>query len=111
MQCTFSNLHVHVMEYILTISDYFTKFVVAIPMENKFDSGVAASLFKVMMYFAYRIVYCCHDNIPTRIKTNMCHVVCSFYDVWTAESHHFCLQPKLHLITQNVLMTQTKILL
>ena len=33
--------------YILTISDYFTKWVEAIPTANKFASTVAATLFKV----------------------------------------------------------------
>lgn len=33
--------------YILTISDYFTKFVEAVPLPNKLASGVAAALFKV----------------------------------------------------------------
>ena len=32
---------------ILTISDYFTKYVLAIPMEDKLASGVAAAVFKV----------------------------------------------------------------
>ena len=34
-------------KYILTISDYFTKFVEAFPMESKHAEGVAATLFKV----------------------------------------------------------------
>jgi hypothetical protein len=34
-------------EYILTICDYFTKFVLANPMKNKQASGVAATLYKV----------------------------------------------------------------
>ncbi len=34
-------------KYILTISDYFTKYVFAIPMEDKLASGVAAAIFKV----------------------------------------------------------------
>ena len=33
--------------YILTISDYFSKFVQAFAMESKHASGVAAALFKV----------------------------------------------------------------
>ena len=33
--------------YILTISDYFTKFVEAFAMESKHAEGVAATLFKV----------------------------------------------------------------
>ena len=33
--------------YILTISDYFTKFVTAVPLPNKLASGVADALFKV----------------------------------------------------------------
>ena len=36
-------------KYILTISDYFTKFVEAIPMPNKYASGVANALFKVRL--------------------------------------------------------------
>ena len=34
-------------QYILTVSDYFTKFVEAIPMQSKHAEGVASSLFKV----------------------------------------------------------------
>lgn len=34
--------------YILTITDYFTKFVEAVPMPNKYAVNVAAALFKVM---------------------------------------------------------------
>ena len=34
--------------YIFTISDYFTKFVVAIALPDKFASTVAAALFKVI---------------------------------------------------------------
>ena len=34
-------------QYILTISDYFSEYVLAIPMEDKLASGVAAALFKV----------------------------------------------------------------
>ncbi len=34
-------------KYILTISDYFSKYVLAIPMEDKLASGVSAALFKV----------------------------------------------------------------
>jgi hypothetical protein len=37
----------HGNSYILTISDYFTKFVEAVPLPNKLASGVAAALFKV----------------------------------------------------------------
>ena len=33
--------------YILTLSDYFTKWVEAVPTADKTASGVAASLFKV----------------------------------------------------------------
>ena len=33
--------------YILTVSDYFTKWVEAVPTADKTASGVAASLFKV----------------------------------------------------------------
>ena len=33
--------------YILTISDYFTKFVEAFALESKHAEGVAATLFKV----------------------------------------------------------------
>lgn len=36
--------------YILTIIDYFTKFVEAVPLPNKLASGVAAVLFKVSVY-------------------------------------------------------------
>lgn len=36
--------------YILTISDYFTKFVEGIPLSNKYASGVAAALYKVQLY-------------------------------------------------------------
>ena len=35
------------MQYILTISDYFTKFVQAIPLPDKRSSGVVSVLFKV----------------------------------------------------------------
>lgn len=35
------------LHYILTISDYFTKFVEGIPLPNKFASSVAASVYKV----------------------------------------------------------------
>ncbi len=33
--------------YILTLSDYFTKFVEAVPLPDKTASGVATALFKV----------------------------------------------------------------
>jgi hypothetical protein len=33
--------------YILTISDYFTKYVLAIPTETKYASGVVDALFQV----------------------------------------------------------------
>lgn len=33
--------------YILTITDYFTKFVEAVPMQNRYAVGVAAAIFKV----------------------------------------------------------------
>ena len=36
-----------VSQYILTVSDYFTKFVEAILMQSKHADGVASSLFKV----------------------------------------------------------------
>ena len=36
--------------YILTLSDYFTKWVEAIPTPDKSANGVAASLFKVIVY-------------------------------------------------------------
>ncbi len=36
-------------KYILTISDYFTKFVEAIPLKDKYATTVATSLFKVCL--------------------------------------------------------------
>ena len=36
--------------YILTLRDYFTKWVEAIPTPDKSAKGVAASLFKVIVY-------------------------------------------------------------
>lgn len=35
--------------YILTVTDYFTKFVEAIPMKDKYATGVATVLFKLFM--------------------------------------------------------------
>lgn len=37
--------------YILTISDYFSKFVDAVPLPNKNASGVIQSLYKVIMVY------------------------------------------------------------
>ena len=37
----------HGCRYILTVSDYFTKFVQAFAMESKHATGVANALFKV----------------------------------------------------------------
>ena len=42
--------------YILTISDYFSKFVQAYAMETKHASGVAATLFKVGIQIANQFV-------------------------------------------------------
>ena len=39
--------------FILTISDYFTKFVEAVPLPNKMASGVANALFKVSLQYTY----------------------------------------------------------
>jgi len=39
--------------YILTITDYFTKFVEAIPMKCKYAENVAAALFKVVTCMHY----------------------------------------------------------
>ena len=36
--------------YILTITDYFTKFVEAFPMKNKYAVNVALALFKVTIH-------------------------------------------------------------
>ena len=36
--------------YILTLSDYFTKWVEAVPTPDKSANGVAAALFKVIVY-------------------------------------------------------------
>jgi IS30 family transposase len=35
--------------YILTVGDYFTKFVEVVPMPNKEATGVSAALFKIFM--------------------------------------------------------------
>lgn len=43
-------------KYILTLSDYFTKFVEAVPLPNKTAFGVANSLFKVNSYYMYMYV-------------------------------------------------------
>ena len=40
--------------YILTLSDYFTKFVEAIPLPDKCASGVAKALFKVSLDIAIK---------------------------------------------------------
>ena len=45
--------------YILTISDYFSKFVQAIPMETKHASGVASALLKAN-YNHFVIINFCH---------------------------------------------------
>ena len=37
-------------KYILTISDYFTKFVDAVPLPDKEATSVAAALFKVAIF-------------------------------------------------------------
>ena len=38
--------------YILTISDYFTKYVHAIPLPDKYAVGVSRALFKVLQHAA-----------------------------------------------------------
>ena len=38
-------------QYILTVSDYFTKFVEAIPTQTKHAEGIVSSLFKVSGYY------------------------------------------------------------
>lgn len=38
--------------YILTISDYFSKFVDAVPLPDKFASGVVKSLYKVATMYS-----------------------------------------------------------
>lgn len=38
------------LQYILTVADYFTKFVEAIPTPTKHAEGVASNLFKVHTY-------------------------------------------------------------
>ena len=43
--------------YIFTISDYFTKFVVAIPLADKCASSIATALFKVGDSIHYFILY------------------------------------------------------
>ena len=56
--------------YILTLSDYFTKWVEAVPTADKTASGVAASLFKVnvttFMFMStklYLIAYVNHRSV------------------------------------------------
>ena len=50
--------------YILTITDYFTKFVEAIPMENKYATNVALALFKVhATYVCTSVDGCVHEMI------------------------------------------------
>ena len=39
--------------YILTVSDYFTKFTEAVPLPDKGAFGVAKSLFKVAVYMLF----------------------------------------------------------
>ena len=54
-------------KYILTISDYFTKFVDAIPLPDKSAHHVAGSLFQVMLSQYCRIVtihLCIHLCLP-----------------------------------------------
>lgn len=46
--------------YILTLSDYFTKFVEAIPLPDKSAIGVAEALFKVL-YFIIINLYTISD--------------------------------------------------
>ena len=45
--------------YILTISDYFTKWVEVVPTVNKMASTMASSLFKVSMCTNYLFVHAC----------------------------------------------------
>ena len=45
-------------KFVLTISDYFTKWVEAIPLPNKCASGVAKTPFMVQYYY-----YCYNINI------------------------------------------------
>ena len=47
--------------FILTISDYFTKWVEAIPLPSKCSLGVAKSLFKVYIYYN-KLYYYYYDN-------------------------------------------------
>ena len=53
--------------YILTLSDYFTKWVEAVPTTDKTASGVAASLFKVnacsCLLTLYLIAYVIHRSV------------------------------------------------
>lgn len=63
-------------KYILTVSDYFSKYVLAIPMEDKVASGVSAALFKVkyLVYYLYFV--------------NTFYHTIDIYGVWNTESYH-----------------------
>ena len=43
--------------FILTLSDYYTKWVDAVPLPSKHATGVAASLLKVSYYSTYGVCY------------------------------------------------------
>ena len=46
-------------KYILTLSDYCTKWVEAVPLESKEATGIATALFKVIYYKSYaRYIVC-----------------------------------------------------
>ena len=51
--------------YILTLSDYFTKWVEAVPTADKTASGVAASLFKVSVA---TLMFMCTNVKPYTLK-------------------------------------------
>jgi hypothetical protein len=65
--------------YILTISDYFSKFVHAFAMDSKHASGVAGALFKVHMYIVHVYPTYTHAHISGEfvqlLNVSRCHWV------------------------------------
>ena len=66
--------------YILTLSDYFTKWVEAVPTADKTASGVAASLFKVnvttVMFMSTNIIATISRSLCYSQKRNMANTSC-----------------------------------
>ena len=94
--------------YILTISDYFSKFVDAVALPDKFASGVVKSLYKVAIWglscthktSVYRIDYLVSQIWRVIIIAKCCEVmlvICAWEGIWepSCKGQHFTLQKYL----------------